>query len=156
MTVQQKRIDRVKDQTATIGEKLSALRKSTGMTITALSRASGVSERSIRYFERGERTPRVDAIKKLAATLEVDTSYFLDDDIIEEELHNEDFLERAKEKYGSRGMAQGRMILEQAQAFYAGGNLSEDERLAFRDEMEAIFWDSKEDAKKYTPKKYRS
>ena len=156
MTEQQKRIDHVKEQTATIGEKLSALRKSIGMTVTALSRASGVSERSIRYFERGERTPRVDAIKKLAAALEVGTDYFLDDDILEEQLHNEEFLARAKERYGSRGMAQGRAILEQAQAFYAGGNLSEDERLAFRDEMEAIFWDSKEDAKKYTPKKHRS
>lgn len=156
MTEQRKRIDHVKEQTATIGEKLSALRKSIGMTVTALSRESGVSERSIRYFERGERTPRVDAIKKLSAALEVGTNFFLDDDILEEELHNEEFLEKAKEKYGSRGMAQAKKLLNQVQAFYAGGHLSEDERLAFRDEMEAIFWDAKEDAKKYTPKKYRS
>ena len=46
-------------------------------------------------------------------------------------------------------------VLDEAAALFAGGKLTEADRDAFIDEMEEIFWDSKEEAKKYTPKKYR-
>ena len=125
------------------------------MTLTALSRASGLSDRAIRYIENNERQPSVDAIKKLSAALEVGTDYFMDDDLFLQELHKEEVLAQAKEKYGSRGMAQARAVYESAKALYAGGRLNEDERDAFRDLMLEMFFDSKEEAKKYTPKKYR-
>ncbi|HUM60279.1 MAG TPA: helix-turn-helix transcriptional regulator [Clostridia bacterium] len=140
---------------ATIGDKVKALRLSKKMTLTALSRASGLSDRAIRYIENNERQPSIDAIKKLSAALEVGTDYFMDDDLFQQELHKEDVLAQAKEKYGSRGMAQATRIYEDAQAIYAGGRLNEEERDAFRDMMMEIFFDSKEEAKKYTPKKYR-
>ena len=46
-------------------------------------------------------------------------------------------------------------MYESARALYAGGRLNEEERDAFRDLMMEMFFDSKEEAKKYTPKKYR-
>ena len=140
---------------ATIGDKVKALRLSKKMTITALSRASGLSDRAIRYIENNERQPGVDAIKKLSAALDVGTEYFMEDDLFQQELHKEEVLAQAKDRYGSRGMAQALAVYESAKGLYAGGRLNEDERDAFRDLMMEIFFDSKEEAKKYTPKKYR-
>ena len=140
---------------ATIGDKLKALRLSRRMTLTALSRASGLSDRAIRYIENNERQPGVDAVKKLSAALEVDSDYFMDDDLFRQELRKDEVLAQAREKYGARGMAQARRIYESAKGLYAGGRLSEDERDTFRDLMMEIFFESKEEAKKYIPRKYR-
>ena len=139
----------------TIGDKVRFLRKSRNMTLAALSRASGLSDRAIRYSENKERTPGVDAVRKLAAALDVSTDYFMEEDIFMQELHKEEVLAQARDKYGSRGMAQARKVYESARALYAGGRLNEEERDAFRDLMMEMFFDSKEEAKKYTPKKYR-
>lgn len=139
----------------TIGDKVRYLRQSKNMTLAALSRASGLSDRAIRYIENNERTPGVDAIRKLAVALDVGTDYFMEEDLLQQELQKEEVLAQAKEKYGSRGMAQARAVYESAKGLYAGGRLNEDEKDAFRDLMMEIFFETKEEAKKYTPKKYR-
>lgn len=139
----------------TIGEKVRFLRDNRKMTLAALSRATGLSDRAIRYIENGERTPGVDAVRKLAAALDVSTDYFMEEGLFRQELRREEALGRAKEKYGSRGMAQARAVYESARGLYAGGRLSEEERDAFRDLMMELFFETKEEAKKYTPKKYR-
>ena len=141
---------------ATIGDKLKALRLSKKITLAALSRSSGLSDRAIRYIENNERQPGIDAIKKLSAALDVSTSYFMDDDLFQEEVDKEEVLAEAKEKYGSRGKAQAERIYQQTQALFAGGQLSEEDRSAFRDLMIDLFFETKEEAKKYTPKKFRS
>lgn len=141
---------------ATIGDKLKALRLSKKITLAALSRSSGLSDRAIRYIENNERQPGIDAIKKLSAALDVSTSYFMDDDLFQEEADKEEVLAEAKEKYGSRGKAQAERIYQQMQALFAGGQLSEEDRSAFRDLMIDLFFETKEEAKKYTPKKFRS
>ena len=141
---------------ASIGDKLKALRLSKKITLAALSRSSGLSDRAIRYIENNERQPGIDAIKKLSAALDVSTSYFMDDDLFQEEVDKEEVLAEAKEKYGSRGKAQAERIYQQTQALFAGGQLSEADRSAFRDLMIDLFFETKEEAKKYTPKKFRS
>ena len=140
---------------ATIGDKLKALRLSRRMTLTALSRASGLSDRAIRYIENNERQPSVDAVRKLSAALEVDTDYFMDDALFRLELQKDEVLAQARESYGARGKAQAYRIYELAKGLYASGRLSEEERDSFRDLMMEIFFETKEEAKKYIPKKYR-
>ena len=155
MSTQERKTTRSKDfnaevnlgPDATFGDKLRALRLSKRMTLTALSRASGLSDRAIRYFENNERRPGVDAVKKLAAALEVNTDYFMEDDIFQQELQTNEILARAKERYGSRGMAQAREICELTKALYTGERLSEEERESFRDLMMGIFFETNEDAK---------
>ena len=150
-----KRPDDGQTAPVTIGDKVRYLRQSKNMTLAALSRASGLSDRTIRYIENNERTPGVDAIRKLAAALDVGTDYFMEEDLLQQELQKEEVLAQAKEKYGSRGMAQARAVYESAKGLYAGGRLNEAEKDAFRDLMMEIFFETKEEAKKYTPKKYR-
>ncbi len=140
---------------ATMGDKLKTLRLSRKMSCTALSQASGLSVYAIRSFERNDREPDVIAIRKLSSALEVGTDYFMEDDLFQKELHKYEVLARAKELYGTRGMARARQIYESPRGLYAGGRLSEEDRDAFRELLLQIFFEAKENARKYTPKKYR-
>ena len=63
-------------------------------------------------------------------------------------------LEQASKKYGSKGKAQAAAILDQTQTLFTGGELSDEDKEMFRNEMMAIFWDSKDKARKFTPKKF--
>lgn len=139
---------------ATMGDKIHAARVSQNMSQAELSRLTGLSARAIRYYESNNRTPSVDAIKKIAEALGLATSYFMDDADFQAQLKREAFLAEAKEKYGSRGKAQAKRIAEEARALYAGGELSEADKQGFMEEMMEIFMISKEEAKVYTPKKY--
>ena len=65
-----------------------------------------------------------------------------------------DFTEAAAAKYGTRGKAQARVILDQASAMFAGGELTEEDELVFMHEIQQIYFESKGIAKKYTPKRY--
>ena len=132
--------------TATNGEKIKALRTAQGMSMAELSRRASMSDRAIRYIEAGEREPSVDAIQKIAAALGVTTDYFMDDATFQKA--------DVRKKYGSRGVAQAKKIKEQTSALFAGGELSEEDQANFIKEMEALFLDAKEEAKKFTPKKY--
>lgn len=58
------------------------------------------------------------------------------------------------EQFGNRGAKQAQQILEQAAAMFAGGELSDEDKTAFMDEIQSLYLDSKRRAKKFTPKKY--
>ena len=131
---------------ATIGDKLRALRLSRKMTLAALSRASGLSDRAIRYIENGERQPGVDAVRKLSAALGVGTDFFMEEDLFRQEAQKEEVLQEARARFGSRGMAQARRIYEAAAGLYAGDSLKPEEREAFRDLMIELFFESGEKA----------
>ena len=131
---------------ATIGDKVRALRLSKKMTMADLARTSGLSDRAIRYIETNQRKPSIDAIKRLSAALGVATNFFMEDILFQEEMDKEAFLEQASKKYGSKGKAQAAAILDQTQTLL--------DKEMFRNEMMAIFWDSKDKARKFTPKKF--
>lgn len=139
---------------ATNGEKIKALRTAQGMSMAELARRASMSDRAIRYIESNQREPSVDAIQKIAAVLGVTTDYFMDDAAFQKELSDDQFYADVRKKYGSRGVAQAKKIKEQTTALFAGGELSEEDQSNFIKEMEALFLDAKEDAKKFTPKKY--
>ena len=56
--------------------------------------------------------------------------------------------------FGNRGAKQAQQILEQAAAMFAGGSLTDEDKIAFMDEIQSLYLDSKRRAKKFTPKKY--
>ena len=129
------------------GEKIKSLRKSKGMNQTQLANALGVSLRTIRGWEAEGRYPKQHGLyQKLADTLGCDISYLMTE--------GEAFITEAAEQYGSRGAKQAQQILEQAAAMFAGGELTDDDKTAFMDEIQMLYLDSKKRAKKFTPKKY--
>lgn len=127
------------------------------MTQEALADKISVSRRTIALYEANKRKPKnAGTIIALAKALNVSTDYFMTDDELKQIQEQEAFLEQAGEQYGNRGKAQARLILDQASALFAGGDLSEDDKEAFFRTMTEIYFDAKAKAKKYTPNKYRS
>lgn len=131
----------------TFGEKVKKLRKEKGMNQTQLAQAVGVSLRTIRGWEIEGRYPKQHAIyQKLADVLNCDLTYLMTED--------EAFITQASEQFGRRGAMQALQILEEVNALFAGGELSDEDMTAFMDEVQTLYLDSKKRAKKYTPKKY--
>jgi transcriptional regulator with XRE-family HTH domain len=129
------------------GDKVKDLRTQKKMTQEELSKAIGMSHRTVFAYENGETYPRRREIyKKLADFFEVDLNYLLTED--------EEFITEAREKYGRRGAVQAQEVLNQASALFAGGELSEEDQLAFMLEIQELYHIAKQRAKKFTPKKY--
>ena len=131
----------------TFGEKVKTLRKTKDMSQTQLAQSIGVSLRTVGGWEKEGRYPKQHELyQKLADTLGCDVSYLMTEE--------ESFITEATEQYGSRGAKQAQQILEQAAAMFAGGELSDEDKTAFMDEIQMLYLDSKRRAKKFTPKKY--
>ena len=130
------------------GEKVKELRREKGISQTELGKYVGVTLRTVRGWEAEGRYPKKREIYgQLAKALGCDLSYLLTEE--------ESFITTASELYGSRGARQAEHILEQTAAMFAGGDLSEDDQIAFLNEIQSLYLDSKKRAKKFTPKKYR-
>lgn len=57
--------------------KLKALRTDRDLTISDIAKLLGVSERTVQYYEKGERQPTLEGLMKLADLYEVSTDYLL-------------------------------------------------------------------------------
>lgn len=128
------------------GEKLKSARNSAGLTQEALGAAVGLTKRTIINYETGSRYPRERSVYiQLAKTLSVDINYLLTED--------EEFITEAGMKYGNKGEREARVLLNRTSALFAGGELDEEDKLAFLLEIQELYIESKENAKKYISKK---
>ena len=131
----------------TFGEKVKTLRTTKKMSQAQLAQELGVALRTVSGWENQNRYPKKrELYQNLADILGCDISYLMSEE--------ESFITEASEQYGSRGAKQAQQILEQAAAMFAGGELSDEDKTAFMDEIQMLYLDSKMRAKKYTPKKY--
>jgi transcriptional regulator with XRE-family HTH domain len=136
-----------------LGDRIRKARMEAGLTQVELAKAVGMSTRSIQAYELNQSVPRTyDLYIKLAHVLSVSPEFL--SGMTEKEVEEKYFLAAATAKYGSRGKAQARSILDQATALFAGGELTEEDELVFMHEIQQIYFESKGIAKKYTPKKY--
>lgn len=130
------------------GEKLREQRVKLNLTQQEVANKIGIALRTYTNYENAEKHPRKrETYMKLAELFEVDTNYLLTE--------NEEFTIQAHEQYGSRGAKQAQNMVEQIGQMFAGGELSEDDMDAVMKSMQKLYWDSKEENKKYAPKKYR-
>lgn len=60
-----------------IGERIKDLRTKNQLTQKELSKITGISEISIRKYESGDRTPKIDAIEKLSTAFNVQIDYII-------------------------------------------------------------------------------
>lgn len=131
----------------TFGEKVKTLRTTKKMSQAQLAQELGVALRTVSGWENQNRYPKKrELYQNLADILGCDISYLMSEE--------ESFITEASEQYGSRGAKQTQQILEQAAAMFAGGELSDEDKTAFMDEIQMLYLDSKQRAKKFTPKKY--
>lgn len=134
----------------TFGEKLREQRKKAGISQGVAAKAVGVTKRTMANYEGGNSYPQDRSVYfRLADYFGVDVNYFLTE--------NEEFLTAVAESYGKRGQDQAAAVLEMSAALFAGGELSENDREAFIRNMQQLFLESKEIARKrFMPKKYRN
>ena len=130
------------------GEKVKKLRKDMNLTQEQLGAKIGVSGRSVGSYEDGTSYPRYR--KTYTALAQV---FGVDEDYLRSE--NEIYMETVGQMYGTRGQRQANAILTEARRLFAGGDLSEDEKLAFLTEMQELFLDSKRRAQKYASRQSR-
>lgn len=128
-------------------EKLSTLRAMKKMTQEELANAVGVTRKSIVNYENGLRTPKKEVVIKLADVLGVEYSELLSDE--------DEFMLNAQEQYGSRGKAAAEKLVRNANALFAGGDISEADKALVLEAIQEAYWEAKIINKKYTPKKYR-
>lgn len=127
------------------GEKVKTLRLQKHLTQAELAEKAGVSLRTIINYENESRYPKKrEVYALLAAALEADERYLLSED--------EEFLLLSREEYGPRGEKGARELLGQTAALFAGGELSDDDKLAFVTEIQQLYLESKQTAReKFTP-----
>ena len=126
------------------GDKIKELRTRQGISQKELADRTGVSSRTVRGWEMEDRYPRHrELYQKIAEVLCCETDYLLTEE--------EAFVTEASEKYGSRGARQAQAILEQTAAMFAGGDLSEEDQLAFLTEIQTLYLDSKKRARRFAP-----
>ncbi len=130
------------------GEKLRLARKRKNITQEELAKQVGVSKRTIVNYESGEIYPKGRSMyTTLAKVLELEPSYLLSED--------EEFLLGVGEMYGVRGRTQARRLIDQVSAMFAGGELDDDDKLAFVHQIQELYLESKEYSKRFTPNKFK-
>lgn len=115
---------------STFGERLLKLRKDKGLSRRELAELCAVTDKSIQNYETDFRSPKNEVTQRLAKALGVSVSFLVDGTEPTDDLTEPDRKE----------------ILEMASALFAGGELSEDEQLAFLTELQTIYLDSKKKA----------
>ena len=127
------------------GDKIKEQRNKRRLTLDQLAKELGIARRTLCNYEQGNTYPKNrEFYNTLANYFGLNINYFLTED--------EEFLTEAASRYGRRGLSQAESILEQVSALFAGGELSDDDKLAFIHEMQELYLDSKERAKRFAPK----
>ena len=128
-------------------EKITKLRRMKGYTQGELANIVGVTTRAIQNYENGSRYPKKDILAKIAEALGVEETSLATDE--------EEFIIEANEKYGSRGKAATDKLIHNANALFAGGDVSEEDKALVLEAIQQAYWEAKIINKKYIPKKYR-
>jgi len=130
------------------GDRVKELRNLTGMSQQELANKAGLSLRSIQNYESNQRYPKdVAILNKLCKALNT---------TIEELMKEEDnFIQEASEKYGTRGKKDAQKLVDELGGLFAGGELNEEDKDKVFRAITEMYWKAKDNNKKYTPKKYR-
>ena len=127
-------------------DNLKARREELGMTQLELSKAAGITTRTIYNYESGERRPsNIEVVQKIANAL--DTS-------VEKLLSNgETLVIEAHERGGARAAKDINELVSEVTGMFAGGKLSDDALDGAMRALNEAYWIAKDKNKKYGRKK---
>lgn len=136
-------------------EKLKSARIQAGVSQTELARQAGVSRRSVFAYENGVSVPRRDVLRRIAAALDVTVAYLTDDGTDDPHAGQarEENINLARARFGARGAKEAADLLDRNSAFFAGGDVPQEDKDAFFEAIMTAYVTAKEEArKKFTPK----
>ena len=130
-------------------DRLKERRLEMGMTQVELSNATGITTRTLQYYENGERRPRNHAIvEKLASALNTTSEDLLD--------VSGNYVIEAQEKGGAKASRDIESLVDEVVGLFADGSMDEAAMDGVYRALSDAYWDAKDRNKeKYTPKKYR-
>ena len=128
-------------------DRLKKLREDKGLTQAELSKRSGISVRMIQKYEAGIARPRWDASEKIANALEVPVAELLGQSGM--------LIAEAAEKGGAKTAREMSKLVDEVVGMFAGGSLPQEDKDAYMAAISKAYFESNEENKKYTPKKYR-
>ena len=129
-------------------DRLKEKRLAAKISQAELAARAGVGLRTIQNYESGARTRiSTDIVMKIANALDVSINDLMDT----AEIHVAD----AYEKGGSTDANYVQHLVSELSALFAGGSMDPEEKNAVMSALNKAYWDSTEENKKYTPKKYR-
>ena len=143
----------------TFSDKIKRSREVAHLTQNELAQLVGVSQRTIASYESGGAKARRSTIEKLARALKVSVKFLSDDDCRDPlaEIEKDDYIEQAREMYGTKGVRDMEELLRDNTALFAGGELSQDQKDAFFQAVMTAYVTCKEEArKKFSSKKNKS
>ena len=134
----------------TFSEKVKTARLELGLTQTQLAEKVDISLRTVTAYEKGKKSPRAGTMLRLAKALGVSVKFLSNDDCENplEDIEKDGFIEEARELYGSKGARDISSLLDENQALFAGGELSEEQKDEFFQAIMAAYLTCKEEAKK--------
>ena len=134
----------------TIGQKIKKLRTNKGLSQKALGELVGISDSAIAAYENGKKNPGRETVIKLAAALDTDANYFMNDEVDKLTERDKKDIAKTLDKVMT-DLRDG----ESSPLFYGNEMSQTDKELlenAIQSALETIKIKNKE---KYTPKKYK-
>lgn len=131
-------------------EKLRAARVEAHISQTELSERVGVSRRSIFAYENGASLPRKAMLRKLAAALGVTVQYLTDDTASDpnEGRAREEQIGLVRERFGAKGAREAAELLDRNSAFFAGGDIPQEDKDAFFEAIMTAYVTAKTEARR--------
>ena len=136
-------------------DKLYDARMAAGLNQGELGAKVGVSRRTIFTYEKGISFPHRKVLQKLSEALGVTAFYLTHDDCTDPvaDREREDHLRMAREKFGPDGEAEAADLLDRNMAFFAGGDIPQENKDAFFDAIMTAYLAAKNEARRrFTPK----
>ena len=139
---------RTEDINMNFADKLRKLRTEKELTQEQLAQETGITRRSVIKYELGEARPHSGTNKKLADFFGIDPEILADDNAGLPQISGLDecYIEEIRGKYGdgaARGMAE---LFEANAAFFAGGNVPQEEKDKFITAMKQTYLRCREEA----------
>jgi len=138
-----------------MGEKLHHARLELNLSQSELAVMVGISDRTISKYERNLSIPRTDILCELASVLKVSLSYLLEDEVddTQKDRDHDFFLAEVRDRFGDRAVPAAREMLASTQALHAGGSVTPEAMVSFKQAMMVVFIDIMEETKEmYAPK----
>ena len=136
-------------------EKVKDARTALGLKQQELGELCGVSTNTIFQYEKGMKKPRVTTLAKLAKALQVSTTFLSDDNCDDpmKDIEKDNYIDKARELYGSTGARQAKQLTEELTGLFAGGDIAEQDMDVMMKAIQDAYWIAKENNKKYAPGK---
>ena len=129
-------------------EKLRQLRTENGITQSQLADETGITKRSVIKYELGETEPKPRILNRIAGYFGIDPDMLADDSAELPQITSleESYVNDIREKYGKKAAADMSELFSAAAAFFAGGELPQEEKDKFLKAMNKEYIRSREES----------